>query len=235
MKSILLTRSLSDSLETRVILKKHGYKVFIEPIFTVKYLYPDLSLFKFDVVISTSKNSIKAFSQICKIDDIEIITVGNSTMETAKNLGFTNILSADSHVEGLIEFIQANYSTTVKFLYIRGQEISYDLKKRLSDANFSVTEVVLYRKIMKKHLTNRCKNLLLNGSINSVVFFSTQTARVFCSLIVKSGLSHVISNINGYAMSKNIADSLKFIKWKKIIISRSPTQESLIDIINKDC
>jgi uroporphyrinogen-III synthase len=36
-------------------------------------------------------------------------------------------------------------------------------------------------------------------------------------------------------MSKNIADSLKSIKWKKIMISRLPTQEILIDIINKDC
>lgn len=44
-----------------------------------------------------------------------------------------------------------------------------------------------------------------------------------------------MSNIIAYTMSKNIADSLKLIKWKKIITSRLPTGESLIDIINKDC
>lgn len=44
-----------------------------------------------------------------------------------------------------------------------------------------------------------------------------------------------MNNAVAYTMSKNIADSLKLIKWKKIITSRLPTRESLIDIINKDC
>ncbi len=234
MKSILLTRPLLDSLNTRNALKKHGYKVYIEPVFTIKHLQPDISAYKFDVVISTSKNSVKAFSQICKIGDLPIITVGNSTMQTAKDLGFSDIVSADSNVDGLISFIKNHYSIAVKFLYIRGQEVSCDLKKRLSEEGFCVREVILYKTIVKKSLTNRGKNLLSGNKINGVVFFSSQTARVFCSLVLKSGLSHTISNIIAYTMSKNIADSLKSIKWKKIITSRLPTRESLINIINKN-
>lgn len=235
MKSILLTRPLLDSFNTRNILRKYGYKVFIEPVFTIKYLNPDISAYEFDVVISTSKNSVKAFSQICKVDGFPIITVGNSTMQAAKNLGFSDIISADSNVDGLISFIKAHYSNAIKFLYIRGQEVSCDLKKRLSEEDFNVREVVLYKTIIKRSLTNRCKNLLLDGKIDGVAFFSSQTARVFCSLVLKSGLSPVMNNAVAYTMSKNIADSLKSIKWKKIITSRLPTRESLIDIINKDC
>ncbi|UVW84285.1 uroporphyrinogen-III synthase [Wolbachia endosymbiont of Aedes albopictus] len=235
MKSILLTRPLLDSFNTKNILRKYGYKVFIEPVFTIKYLNPDISAYEFDVVISTSKNSVKAFSQICKVDGFPIITVGNSTMQAAKNLGFSDIISADSNVDGLISFIKAHYSNAIKFLYIRGQEVSCDLKKRLSEEDFNVREVVLYKTIIKRSLTNRCKNLLLDGKIDGVAFFSSQTARVFCSLVLKSGLSPVMNNAVAYTMSKNIADSLKLIKWKKIITSRLPTRESLIDIINKDC
>ncbi|WCR58465.1 uroporphyrinogen-III synthase [Wolbachia endosymbiont of Ctenocephalides felis wCfeJ] len=234
MKSILLTRPLLDSLNTRNTLRKCGYKVYIEPIFTVKYLHPDISAYEFDVVISTSKNSVKAFSQICKVDNLTIVTVGNSTMQTAKDLGFSDIISADSNVDGLISFIKNHYSTEVKFLYIRGQEVSCDLKKRLSEEGFNVREVILYKTIIKRSLTNRCKNLLSGGEINSVVFFSSQTARIFCSLVLKGGLSNATGNIIAYTMSKNIADSLKSVKWKKIVTSRLPTQESLIDIINKD-
>ncbi|MFP3021060.1 uroporphyrinogen-III synthase [Wolbachia endosymbiont (group A) of Pogonocherus hispidulus] len=235
MKSILLTRPLLDSFNTRNILRKYGYKVYIEPVFTIKYLNPDISAHEFDVVISTSKNSVKAFSQICKVDDFPIITVGNSTMQTAKDLGFSDIISADSNVDGLISFIKAHYSSAIKFLYIRGQEVSCDLKKRLSEEDFNVREVVLYKTIIKRSLTNRCKNLLLDGKIDGVAFFSSQTARVFCSLVLKSGLSHAMNNTVAYTMSKNIADSLKLIKWKRIITSRLLTGESLIDIINKDC
>jgi uroporphyrinogen-III synthase len=235
MKSILLTRPLLDSLDTRNALKKYGYKVCIEPMFTVKYLHPDISAYEFDIVISTSKNSIKAFRHICKVDDLSIITVGNSTMQTAKDLGFSNIISADSNVDGLISFIKNHYSNTIRFLYIRGQEVSCDLKKRLTDENFNIREVMLYKTIIKRSLTTRCENMLLNGKINGVVFFSAQTARVFCSLVLKSGLSSKMTNIVAYAMSKNITDSLKSVKWKKVITSRLPSQENLIDTINKDC
>ena len=235
MKSILLTRSLSDSLDTRSALRKYGYKVYIEPVFTIKYLQPDISAHEFDVVISTSKNSVKAFSQICRVDDLPIITVGSSTMQTAKDLGFSDNISADSNVEGLISFIKNHYSIAVKFLYIRGQEISCDLKKRLSEEGFNVREVILYKTIIKRNLTQRCKNLLSGSKIDSVAFFSSQTARIFCSLVSKSGLSHAKSDIVACALSKNIADSLKSIKWKKVITSRLPTKEILIDMINKDC
>ncbi|QKX01675.1 uroporphyrinogen-III synthase [Wolbachia endosymbiont of Cruorifilaria tuberocauda] len=234
MKSILLTRPLSDSLNTRNTLRKYGYKVYIEPVFTIKYLQPDISTYEFDVVISTSKNSVKAFTQICKVDDIQIVAVGNSTMQTAKDLGFSNIISADSNVDGLVSFIKNHYSITVKFLYIRGQEVSCDLKKRLSEEGFYVREVILYKTIIKKSLTNRCKNLLSGNKVNSIVFFSSQTARVFCSLVLKSGLSYTMASIIAYTMSKNIADSLKLVKWKKIMTSKLPTMESLINIINKD-
>lgn len=234
MKSILLTRPLSDSLNTRNILKKCGYKVYIEPLFTIKYLQHDVPIHEFDVVISTSKNSIKAFSQSCKTHDLPMITVGNSTMQAAKDLGFADITSADGDVDGLISFIKASYSDKTRFLYIRGQEVSCDLKKKLSEENFNIKETILYKTIIKKNLTNRCKNLLLNGKVNSAAFFSSRTARIFCSLILKSGLSDVMKNMTAYTMSKNIADSLKSIKWKKIITARLPTQESLIDIINRD-
>lgn len=233
MRFILLTRPLYDSLHTKSILQKYGHKVYIEPLFTIKYVYSSFSLNEFDVVISTSKNSIKSLYYTSKEQDFPLITVGNATMEAAKELGFTNVIAADNNVESLISLIKTHYSTAVKFLYIRGQKVSCNLKKILSIENFDVREIILYKTIAKKHLTNRCRKLFLDKIINSVIFFSTQTAKVFCSLVNKSGLSHLMSNVSAYSMSKNIADNLKQIRWKRIITSHLPTQESLIDAINQ--
>ncbi len=233
MKSILLTRPLLDSLDTRYALKKYGYKVYIEPILTLRYLHPNISEYEFDIVISTSKNSVKAFSNIYKVDDLSIVTVGNATMQTAKDLGFAEVISADGSTDDLISLIKKLYSREVKFLYIRGQEISCDLKKKLFDAGFNMKEVILYKMIAKKNLSHRCKNLLSTSKVNGIIFLSAHTARIFCSLILKSQLSDIMNNMVAYVMSKNIADNLKTIKWKKILISRLPTKESLIDIINK--
>ncbi len=235
MKSILLTRPLLDSLDTRYALKKYGYKVYIEPILTLRYLHPNVSEYEFDVVISTSKNSVRALSHMYKVDDLSIVTVGSTTMQTAKDLGFAEVISADGNIDDLISLIKNLYSREVKFLYIRGQEVSCDLKKKLFDAGFNVREVILYKMIAKKNLSHRCKNLLSTSKVNDIIFLSAHTARIFCSLILKSQLSDIMTNMVAYAMSKNIADNLKTIKWKKILISRLPTKESLIDTINKGC
>ncbi|UWI83291.1 uroporphyrinogen-III synthase [Wolbachia endosymbiont of Howardula sp.] len=233
-KSILLTRPMLDSLKTSRLLRKSGHKVLIEPLFALEYLNVDISLYDFDIILATSQHSIKALSQIYRSRHIPIITVGNATMQTAKNLGFFNITSANSNVEGLITLIQSHYFIGKKFLYIRGHDITCELQKILSEKDFFIREVLLYKTLIKNDFSFRCQHWLLDKQINSVIFFSSQTANIFCTLAAKSGLSHIMSDITAFTMSTNISERLKSIRWKKIITSITPSQEGIIEVINKN-
>ncbi|WP_333024084.1 uroporphyrinogen-III synthase, partial [Wolbachia endosymbiont of Pentidionis agamae] len=138
--------------------------------FRVEYLYPDLHPYEFHIIIATSKNSIIAFSNMSERRDIPIITVGNATMQAARDSGFTDVVSAGSDINGLILLITTHYSKETRFLYIRGEEITFDLKKKLLNEDFCVEECTLYKTIAKKKFTNRCKNLISTNIMPSIMF-----------------------------------------------------------------
>ncbi|XGA08552.1 MAG: uroporphyrinogen-III synthase [Wolbachia endosymbiont of Xenopsylla cheopis] len=230
--ALLLTRPLLDSKKTKSILEKYGYKVHIEPMFKIKYLETKLAQ-DFDVIVSTSSNSIRALSKISQKRNYPIITVGNSTMKIAKELGFANVASANGNVSDLILYIKEHYSQDLKFLYVRGKEISFNLKKALTDKGITVEEAILYESIDKKKLTKRCKEFLLADLIREALFFSARTAKIFCSLVEKSNLLDHIRNTTAYSMSEKITENLAHYRWKNIITSNQPTQESMLNCIVK--
>ncbi|WP_339046550.1 uroporphyrinogen-III synthase [Candidatus Mesenet endosymbiont of Agriotes lineatus] len=229
---LLLTRPLLDSKKTKSILEKYDYKVYVEPMFKIRYLETKLTQ-DFDVIISTSSNSIRALSKISQERSHSIITVGNGTMKVAKELGFTNVASASGNVSDLMLYIKEHYPQEIKFLYARGKEISFDFKKALTEKGFTVEETILYESIDRIRLTKRCKEFLLANFIRGVLFFSTRTAKIFCSLVEKSNLLDHIRNITAYSMSEKITGNLAHYRWKNIITSSQSTQESMLNCIVK--
>ncbi|WP_339048401.1 uroporphyrinogen-III synthase [Candidatus Mesenet endosymbiont of Phosphuga atrata] len=230
--ALLLTRPLLDSKKTKSILEKYGYKVHIEPMFKIKYLETKLAQ-DFDVIVSTSSNSIRALSKISQKRNYPIITVGNSTMKIAKELGFANVASANGNVSDLILYIKEHYSQELKFLYVRGKEISFNFKKVLTEKGFTVEETILYESISRKKLTEKCKKFLLTNLIREAPFFSARTAKIFCSLVEKSNLLDHIRNTTACSMSEKITGNLAHYHWKNIVTSNQPTQESMLDCIIK--
>lgn len=230
--ALLLTRPLLDSKKTKSILEECGHKVYTEPMFKIKYLETELAQ-DFDVIISTSSNSIRALSKTSWKRNHSIITVGNGTMRVAKELGFTNVVSANGNVGDLILYIKEHYPQELKFLYVRGKEISFNLKKALAKKGFAVKEVILYESIDRKRLTKKCKKLLLANLIKGVIFFSARTAKIFCFLAEGSNLVDSIRNITAYSMSEKITASLVSYCWKNIITSSQPTQESMLSCIKQ--
>lgn len=229
---LLLTRPLLDSKKTKSILKKYGHRVYIEPMFKIKYLNTKLAQ-NFDVILSTSSNGIRSLSRISQERDCSIITVGNGTMRVAREFGFTSVVSANGNVRDLVSYIREFYPQELKFLYVRGEEISFNLKKALTEKGFSVEEAILYEAINRKKLTEKCKKFLMTNSIDGILFFSTRTAKTFCSLVERSNLLDSIKNITAYSMSKKITENLASYCWKNIITSSQPTQESILNCIEQ--
>ncbi|GAT75418.1 hypothetical protein EHRUM4_06380 [Ehrlichia ruminantium] len=129
MKSLLVTRPQEDSIIIKETLTNLGFNIYIEPMFSIKYLPVKLNLEYFDLIISTSKHSIIALSKISKNRTQPIITVGDNTKQVAETLGFSSVTSLNGNIHDIISYIHNN--SHLKFLYIRGQEITYDLKEIL--------------------------------------------------------------------------------------------------------
>ncbi|WP_044157026.1 uroporphyrinogen-III synthase [Ehrlichia ruminantium] len=232
MKSLLVTRPQEDSIIIKETLTNLGFNIYIEPMFSIKYLPVKLNLEYFDLIISTSKHSIIALSKISKNRTQPIITVGDNTKQVAEKLGFSSVTSLNGNIHDIISYIHNN--SHLKFLYIRGQEITYDLKEIFSNNTIKFYEIILYSTIDKQSLSNHCYKLLFHNRISGILFYSSRTATIFMDLIKKHNIGHKTSSITVYAMSQKIAETVNNISWKSIKTSDKPTNKSLISLISSD-
>ncbi|AAZ68581.1 uroporphyrinogen-III synthase [Ehrlichia canis] len=231
MKSLLVTRPEKDSIKIKESLNKLGFNVYIEPMFSIKYLTAKITLKDFDLIICTSQHSIIALSKITKNRDITIITVGNNTMHIAQELGFTFVKSLNGNINDVVSYLQ-NYSKS-NILYIRGKEVTYNLKKTFNHyKNFQ--EIILYNTIDRTHFSKCCYSAFLGNKISGVLLYSSRTAEILIELIKKYNIQDKISNITAYTMSNKIANTAKNVHWKTIKISDQPTNESLLSLISNN-
>ncbi|KJV68995.1 uroporphyrinogen-III synthase [Candidatus Neoehrlichia procyonis] len=228
---ILLTRPYFSALISRDILLKHGFEVYIEPVLEIEYLTTCLQdIESFDLIISTSKHSIISLSKNVTIRSNSIVTVGNSTMETAISLGFNKVVSVNGDIKDVISYVKLQ-SRNLKILYIRGDKVTCDVKAILNSMGFDVHEAVMYKTVDRELLSYNCYNLIINRGVSEVLFYSSHSAEVFIQLVQKSNVVNCLKNMNAYVLSNKIAGIAKMADWKNIFVSNVPTEFSLIQLL----
>ena len=229
MKSLLVTRPKEDSLKIKEYLSKIGFNVYIEPMFSIKHLRAKIDVEDFDFIISTSQHSIIALSKITKNRNKLIITAGHNTMQIGEKLGFTSIKSFNNNVNGIISYLKHYNGNNV--LYIRGKEITCNLKNMFINRIKNFQEVIVYNTIDRKYFSKNCYNLLLQDKISAILFYSSRTADIFIELIKKHNMEHKAASIIIYVISNKVAETAKKVCWKNIKISDNPTNQSLLSLI----
>ena len=226
---LVLTRASADSAKSKGALERLGFDVFVEPMFEVVHLRTEaLRLHSYDVTVVTSRNGVDVIAKLTDERDACILTVGDSTMRRATALGFTNVVSAGGTVRDILSCLGA-YQRGAKILYARGEEVSYDLRSAAEEMGFEVEEAVLYKVVARKDLSPQCRDLLMNGEVSGVVFYSTGTAKIFTEL--SGPYSRLLRNVCAYSMSNSAFRVLNAGAWRQILVSRHPTEESLFKLL----
>ncbi|MGN7661124.1 MAG: uroporphyrinogen-III synthase [Anaplasma sp.] len=226
---LLMTRPKADSVRSKSTLEKLGFDVFIEPMFEVLYLRTGtLDFTPYSMVVATSRNGIGAMARCTKERAMSILTVGNSTMEYALSLGFTDVVSAGGTVNDLL-FYLGSQVRRARVLYVRGEVVSHDLRAAANNLGFTTDEVVLYRTVPRDCFSVECRDLLSHGKISGVVFYSAGTAKIFIELVKSCG--GLLQNVRAYSISKNIHRILRSCPWREVLISEHPTEESLFQLL----
>ena len=102
MKNILITRSQNRSKKLKDTLEDLGFKVFIEPLFSIKKNLLDIYLLKKEVpqisnILISSANAIYILQKLKIPKETPIYTVGLSTATKIKTLGYKNIFYPKNH------------------------------------------------------------------------------------------------------------------------------------------
>lgn len=222
---IILTRPLEQAKrfhEQLIHAKIEKNRLIISPMFNIVGLKKNPEINTSTILIFTSENAILNWN--CDHKELfSCLCVGRKTTETAEKLG----LDAKCLGSNINEFI-VNFpiSNNQDYYYLRGKNISFDLKKYLLKKNIKVKESIIYEQQLNK-LNEPTKSLLRSNEKKIITLFSADTAKAIANEMERI----TYSNVEFLCLSPNIKDVLIKYGFKKIKVSNQQTMDGMLESI----
>ena len=206
----VLTRPIEDSKRIKQSLENLGYKVIVNPLLEIKYKTNIFNPDKYEVLIFTSRHSIRYLEEKNIFLKNKIICAcGKSTFLEAKKFGTENTYFLYSNVSELEENFANIYGIKEKkVLYLRGREITSDITSIFKNNGINIDDEIVYEANAINEINNEFINELDRGQHLAILFYSIRTAQVYLQSMDKYNLSNKTSIIIAYCISKNVADFL---------------------------
>lgn len=145
MARILVTRSEPGASETAERLRQRGHDPVVEPVFAVEAIAAELP--PYDALAFTSANGARVFAPLAADRSTPVWAVGARTADAAREVGFTNVRSADGDVVALGDLIMRDLPANARLLHAGNEETRGDLAGRLTAAGCTATFLPIYRSV----------------------------------------------------------------------------------------
>lgn len=196
---------------------------------------PDLEqrLGNAQALLLTSANAVRALAAVTLRRDVDLLTVGDATAETARTVGFHSVISAGGDVAALAALARQRSDPAFgALLYLRGEDVAGDLAGMLAQSRFKIDQIVLYRAQAVAQLPMEIKAALAQGKLELAAFFSPRSAASFASLVEAAGLAQNCSQITLAALSEAVAKAAD-LPWAKKHVAELPSRQSLLAAIDR--
>lgn len=227
--AIIVTRAEPDGASTAARIEALGVRALQAPLLQMQsVLFPVPDATKYDAVIFTSANGVKALEQsgqLAGFVDLPLFTVGDRTADVARQAGFTNIASADGNLEDLVALVQREL-TQGRIYYPAAKHRSGDLATVL--APIEVDSVICYEMVPATVLPDDIIALLNSGDACAILLYSRRTAEIFCDLVVDILPQDKRSNITALCLSENVAAPMVANHFTRIGLADYPSEEAMM-------
>lgn len=183
----------------------------------VRFLKPDIDFSRYDYLIITSKQTVKALEQYDKKDflDIPALCVSVKTANAYKEFGGKILAIGDGYGDNLVKNIE-EFSKETKWLYLRAELIASDFVQRSRDNGYLIYEEILY--------VSECSQEILDVRVNddsTLIFTSPSSIECF----LKNNSIHPDAKV--IVIGKTTANILP--EGIKYMISENTSIESCIE------
>jgi uroporphyrinogen-III synthase len=235
MKNILITRSKNRSKKLKEALEISGYRVFIEPLFSIKKNFMALDFIKQNTpkisnILISSANAIYILKELNIPKETAIYAVGSSTANKIKKLGYNNIFypKKSSGLE-LYKLIIQNISPQT-IHYFHGEKISFDFKKKLQKKGFEIKNFEVYKTSEIKNFSKNLRDFIINNSFEEILIFSQNSLEIFNKMCKKYNLVEYFNYSSTICLSNKIAKNAQKIGFKKTqIFQKNPVLNKFYD------
>ncbi len=210
--------------------EKFNGKVLIYPLLEIEFLKTSINLKEADVLVFTSVYAMEKLNLELKSHKTTVFAVGQRCDELLKELGATNTFIF-SDVKQLLNSLKGYYRNKRPLIfYLRGNEISYDLKADLLKNDFNCEEHVVYKQnrcIRKKEL----EAVLSRKNLKGVAIFSEKSVDSFLRVGPNQNSDKIF-----FCFSKKIENRLRSALDKNIICKtiQEPMISDMVNMIVKE-
>ena len=210
--------------------EKFNGRAVIFPLLEIEFLKKNVNLKDADVLVFTSVYALEKLNLELIDFETPVFAVGQRCDEFLKKIGMKNTFIF-SDVKQLLNNLKAFYRNKRPLIfYLRGDEISYDLKAELLKHSFDCEEHVVYkqkRSIQKKELDN----VLARKHLEGIVLFSEKSV----DSLIEGASSQNLDKIF-FCYSKKIENRLRSVLNKDIKCKtiQEPLISNMVNMIVKE-
>lgn len=229
--SVLVTRPLVQAQKTALRLTSLGIQSHIDPMLTVEYLPVTIPTHQdYQAILLTSAHAVSALQQFRKPQ--MIFTVGDATADAARNAsGLHHVKSAQGTSQDLALLVEKELIPQGgPILYLSGRTIHFDLEQYFKVRGFSIDRLIAYETHPATDLLPATYDLLSQGEIKGVLFYSQRTAQTFAKIIQ----GHFLEGVSAFALSEAVVRPLRDLPFKKVHVAKEPKEAALIDKLQEE-
>ncbi len=230
---MLVTRPDPDASETAARLGALGIEGVPCPLLMHQTLEVSLPEPKgFAALALTSANALRALDERGVLDRyraLPVYSVGNRTAAMARQMGFSDVTSADGAFADLVELL-AHAPLFGPILYPAARDMSADLSKSLAPFGRMVITAEIYAMNPATELPNGLVERLNAGEIEAALFYSKRTAQTFVRLLERGLERSARAQLGVLCLSEAVAAPLLDAHFVRVGLADHPSEEAMMGL-----
>jgi uroporphyrinogen-III synthase len=232
---LLVTRPEPDAQRSAAALQNRGHQPLVASLLEIRPTEARFGLGPFAGVLATSANALRAIAQHRKREDLlglMLLTVGNRTAQTGREIGFRDVRSADGDARDLVALAAtALRGTTRQILYLAGEDQAADLAGLLGSRGFKVRTAITYKAEAVKAFPPAAIAALVEGRIDGVLHYSRRTAEAYVQCADLADIRRDAMAPVQYCLSRDIAAALQAGGARDLQVAAHPDETALFRLL----
>ena len=231
MARLLVTRPEPDAGETVRRLEALGIEGVAAPLLERAALHVGLPAADgFAGIALTSANALRALSERGALEPylgLRVFAVGEKTAETARQLGFLDVMNAGGSVQHLVEAI-ARAQPAGPIFYPVARHQSADLAQALASFGVTIGPARVYEMRAASSLPRPILAGLGDRSLIAALFYSRRTAETFVSLTATALPREARARLGVLCLSEHVAEPLVDAHFVRASLAEQPSEDAMM-------
>ena len=229
LKTLLITRPPDQAAADAAFFKPYGLRTVIASTLRYEDCKADLpAAGNIDALIVTSARGFHGGgNDLGAYHDKPVYCVGAQSAHAARAAGFARVYAATGTADDLIDLICTHEQSGANLLYLRGRDVSKDMKTAMEGRGYAVQSRIVYKALEVEEPAKDVLERLARHDVDAVGFYSKRSAEIFVKWIKAYGLEGSLSATKALCISDAVLECVRVLPWQDCSVSKMPDGDAM--------